>query len=442
MRTGLLGGVRWKLEENTLVLEPKNGYEGTFTKSDKVLKLFHSTMIITRVEHIKTKGILHCKGKVLETMFAGFNKLKTADLSAFETSKAKSMRYMFYNCDSLESINLSSFDTSNVRDMRNMFQLCGFIETLDLSNFNTHKVMNMGNMFNGCNSLKTVNLSSFDTSKVVGMKCMFNGCTSLEAIDLSNFNTRKVKDMWGMFEDCTSLEALDLTNFDTRNVKDMSSMFRCCEKLKTLNIANFNTRKTGNMGYMFRKCSVLKELNLSSFNTGNTFNMTGMFCDCNSLERIDFSQFDPICLKSYDFGLNECPSLKEIIIPEELEKHYKAIAPLYLATSIVFFYQNRSFVKLLTKIGKLTNSNFKEEKKLLFTVTADDINGIGEWKAQQESKVDSRLSAIFKIIQNIDIANGSTESKIKFLLKGLETSEALSDIKAYLNGVPLEDILA
>ena len=40
MRTGLLGGVRWKLEENTLVLEPKNGDEGTFSKSDKVLKLF------------------------------------------------------------------------------------------------------------------------------------------------------------------------------------------------------------------------------------------------------------------------------------------------------------------------------------------------------------------------------------------------------------------
>ncbi|UQS81851.1 BspA family leucine-rich repeat surface protein [Bombilactobacillus folatiphilus] len=71
---------------------------------------------------------------------------------------------MFSFCVKLKSLDLSDFDTSNVNIMISMFHYCSSLSNLNLSSFNTSKVTNMRYMFDGCSSLNSLDLSSFDTS--------------------------------------------------------------------------------------------------------------------------------------------------------------------------------------------------------------------------------------------------------------------------------------
>lgn len=355
---GLLGGVKYEIEGSTLIFAPKQGNEGTFNGAKLTFDLLSK---YPHIEHIKTKGILHCEGMVLDGMFSGYIYLKTADLSAFETSKATSAFAMFQNCPSLETVDLSSFNTSNIK--------------------------NMGDMFWGCKKLKSLDLSNFDTSNVTNMRCMFCKCISLKTVNLSHFNTGNVNNMNNMFYGCESLKTLDLSSFDTSNVTNMKSMFSGCFNLERLNFS----------------C-----LAISSY-----------FCT--------------------DFMLCGCDSLKEIAIPDDLEKRYNTLAPLNLCDSYRAFY-SVSFSNLLSKIEKLTRVDFTEEKKLLLVFTPCDRNDIAKWKAEHNAKVDKKLPDIVKIIgfNNIEW----TKSELDAFMQNLEKSGTISDIQAYLNGVPLEDILA
>lgn len=334
MEEGLLGGVKWEIENDTLTLEPQNGDEGTMGKEP----LDDLIDDVTRIKHVKTKGILHCKGEVLENMFYGFEELRTADLSAFETSKATSTCRMFANCDKLRTVNLSSFET--------------------------HNMWNMEYMFFNCINLKKVNLSNFDTHNVEYMNNMFFNCCSLKSLDLSNFDTSKLKDA------------------------------------------------------------------------------TNMFFSCNELEKIDFSGFNPVSIENYGFGLSDCSALKEIIIPERLEKQYSLLASLYSCDiDERLFCNSNLFAELLVNIEKLAGCDFTKEKELISMVmSSNDYNEIWHWKIYSPTTPDKRLLAIIKIVQhNTDKLD---KNNIKFITQILETSGTISDIQAYLNGVPLEDILA
>ena len=361
METGLLGGVKWEIEGNTLIFSPKQGNKGTFhgVKSDfDFLQKYHH-----RVEHIKTKGVLHYKGNILKNMFGEYTNLKTADLSAFETSKAISMNSMFQDCPSLEAVNLSSFNTENIKDMEDMFW----------------------------------------------------GCKKLKSLDLSNFDTTSVTDMQGMFCKCPSLKTLNLSSFDTSNVNNMDSMFHECESLKTLD--------------------------LSSFDTSNVINMRGMFSGCFNLEKINFSHLTINPSLCTDFTLCGCDSLKEVTIPDDLEKRYKTLAPLTLCGIYgPFLHNNNLFSNLLSRLENLTGLDFTEEKKLLSVFNPCDCNEIAEWKARHNTKVNKKLSEIIEIIglNNIEW----TRSEFDAFVQKLGMNGVMSDINAYLNGVPMEDILA
>ena len=54
-------------------------------------------------------------------MFGSCSKLKSLDLSRFNTSNAVSLYNLFYDCISLNKINISSFDTSKVTSMEGCF---------------------------------------------------------------------------------------------------------------------------------------------------------------------------------------------------------------------------------------------------------------------------------------------------------------------------------
>lgn len=329
MEEGLLGTVKWKLENGTLILEPQNGNEGTFGKEP----LDEFIDGVDQIKHIKTKGILHCEGEVLENMFNGFEELRTANLSAFETSKATSTCRMFANCDKLRTVNLSSFET--------------------------HNMWNMEYMFFNCINLKKVNLSNFDTHNV----------------EYTN----------DMFFNCCSLESLDLSNFDTSKLKDASNMFYSCGELK----------------------------------------------------RIDFSKFNPVSIESYSFGVSDCLKLKEIIVPEILEKQYSILAS---GVGDWVFCRCDSFIKLLTNIEKLTGCDLAEEKDIILATEFLDYSEIWNWKINNSVTPNEKMSAIIKIIQHN--TNKLDENNIQFIMQDLEVSGVISDIQAYLNGVPLEDILA
>ena len=237
---------------------------------------------------------------------------------------------MFYYCK-LKSLDLSNFDTSNVTNMRSMFRDCYKIKVLDLSNFDTSNVTNMGSMFRHCESLKELDLSHFDTSNVTIMGAMFYHCYHLIKLDLSNFDTSNVTSMWAMFHHCYSLIKLDLSNFDTSSVTTMGYMFCCCWSLIELDLSNFDTSSVTSMENMFEGCKSLKELDLSHFKmsqveASSMFNIpkrSSMFKDCQSLISLNLSGFDTVISSMFD----GCTSLSSLDL-SNLSKLY--LVPMFL----------------------------------------------------------------------------------------------------------------
>ena len=171
--------------------------------------------------------------------------------------------YMFFFCKKIKSIDLSSFDTKNVTNMYSMFYECCNLENINLSSINTKNVINMSYMFNHCHNLKSIDLSSFNTQKVKEMNFMFCDCHNLENINLSTFDTKIVNDMECMFGDCNNLKSIDLSNFNTEKVTDMSSMFRNCLKLERIDLSSLSNNFEGtSMFNIFGGCSSLKQIRL------------------------------------------------------------------------------------------------------------------------------------------------------------------------------------
>ena len=169
------------------------------------------------------------------------------------------MDYFTQPCrDKLKTIDLSNFDTSQVTSMYEAFYQCE-VESLNISNLDTSKVTNMSQMFNGCSNLKSLDLSNFDTSKVTNMDYMFSRCYNLTSLDVSNFDTSKVTNMGSMFLGNLVLTSLDVSNFDTSKVTNMDSMFYLDGRLIDLYM-NFDVRLNENFSYIFFACYLLKNV--------------------------------------------------------------------------------------------------------------------------------------------------------------------------------------
>ena len=68
--------------------------------------------------------------------------------------------------------------------MQQMFYGCQKLKSLDLSNFNTHCVTNICNMFNLCFTLTSLDISSFDTTNVTNMNWTFSNLNKLKTLSL------------------------------------------------------------------------------------------------------------------------------------------------------------------------------------------------------------------------------------------------------------------
>ena len=126
------------------------------------------------------------------------DKLKTLDLSEFDTSQVTSMYEAFYQCSNLTSIDLTNVNTSKVTNMEMMFYSCEKLESVDLSGFDTSNVTLFERMFYGCNNLTSLDISNFDTSKLIGLSDMFGGCNRLSDLYL-NFNISNITYSLGSF---------------------------------------------------------------------------------------------------------------------------------------------------------------------------------------------------------------------------------------------------
>ena len=207
--------------------EDKRNSNGTTTRtllSDEPITqiCFYDTKNNTRL--LSFDECHNIKLTTAANMFYGCNRLKAANLSGIDTSKAKDFHSMFEDCSGLKTLNLSGIDTSCATTMSYMFRKCTSLTSLDLYNFNTSNVTDMGNMFYSCTSLTSLNLSNFDTSNVKYMSVMFSECTSLTSLNLSNFDTSNVNYMNAMFNGCTSLTSLDIRNFSSINITNCTYM--------------------------------------------------------------------------------------------------------------------------------------------------------------------------------------------------------------------------
>jgi len=78
------------------------------------------------------------------------------------------------------------------------------LKSLDLSSFETNKVTDMEKMFASSSALVSLNLRNFDTSSVPIIMRMFNGCTNLKLLNLKSFTYESLNDGYidDMFNNC------------------------------------------------------------------------------------------------------------------------------------------------------------------------------------------------------------------------------------------------
>lgn len=309
-------------------------------------------------------------------------------------------------------------------DSSGLFQEYENLIGVDFSNFNTSKVKNIDFMLCGCSSIKYVNFSNFDTSQVTRMMGLFKGCLLLEKLDLSNFDTSNVSNMYAMFANCYSLTGLDLSSFDTTNVT--------------------------NMNCMFFGCRLLTDLDLSNFDMSNVTTMDEMFEDCFHLERINLLKFDFCNRPSMNGIVTNCDCLNDFIIADSLEEKIKMLLDFYALSSYIspFMPFNRSarrVCKLLDSAEKLTGLSFSDEKQKIYGVRETDFTDLANWKLRRYFNSHMIRNQLFDIVKIMDFHNnlrrlvdtdGSETEKM------LKENGTLSDVNAYLNGVPLEDIMA
>ena len=192
------------------------------------------TYISTQKNLQKVRGNSNCY-----SLFYSCSKINIIDISNFDTSQVTNMGNLFSGCSALTKIyGLNKIDTGNTYRLSYMFYNCSKLKSLDLSNFNTIKVKSMHGMFAICSSLKSLDLSNFNTCMVTDMGEMFDQCTNLKSLDIADINTSKVTNMYGMFQSCTSLISLDLSGWNTLNTTDMQYMFSGCNSLTSIKVGD------------------------------------------------------------------------------------------------------------------------------------------------------------------------------------------------------------
>lgn len=202
----------------------------------------------------------------MSEMFLGCRSLSSLDISGLDLSNVDDMQCMFDGCMNLSELRISNSRTAVLkpRGIESMFADCQKLKSLDLSNFDTSGVTDMSLLFYQCYSLESLDLSGWNTSEVTDIKWMFLGCNALQQIDLSGFDTRNVTNLSYAFSGCSNLRNLDLSQWNTSQVTDMSYAFQGCNKLERLDISGFSSDRLQNAEYMFGHTYKLSAVNMGN----------------------------------------------------------------------------------------------------------------------------------------------------------------------------------
>jgi surface protein len=120
------------------------------------------------------------------------------DVSGWQTGNSwLSMDAMFNDCRKVKTLDVSSWNTSGVTEFSQTFEACWALEKIiGLENWNTANAMSFDETFLNCSSLKELDLSSWNTHKAKygnkhlngdiskGFYITFSGVKSLEKLTL------------------------------------------------------------------------------------------------------------------------------------------------------------------------------------------------------------------------------------------------------------------
>ncbi len=136
----------------------------------------------------------------LRGSFSGNNFLETLDLSMFKTENVVDMAYMCEQNSRLKSVDITGFNTSNVKIAEFMFGVCpSLTEIKGLNSLTFENLTNAYSMFNGCSGLTVIDLSSFAPKNSFGCNGMFYNCSSLKKLNLSSLDFSKISSSGDMF---------------------------------------------------------------------------------------------------------------------------------------------------------------------------------------------------------------------------------------------------
>ena len=100
---------------------------------------------------------------------------------------------MFYNCNRLKTIDVSGFDSSKAETMWIMFAECSAVQELDLSSFDTGAVTNADTIFYDNISLKVIYVSDkFQLSGETAPNSLFYNCPLLTGEQGTRFDSSQV----------------------------------------------------------------------------------------------------------------------------------------------------------------------------------------------------------------------------------------------------------
>jgi len=119
-------------------------------------------------------------------------------------------------------LDLTDIDVSNLTSLHGVFAHLKKVRTIDITGWDTSNIVDMSYMFSGCNMLKEIiGIEDIDTHNVTTMEGMFYNSWSIERLDLNSWDVSNVENMYNMFRDCYHLRELNISDWDVRRLKIM-----------------------------------------------------------------------------------------------------------------------------------------------------------------------------------------------------------------------------
>ena len=242
---------------------------------------------INECQNLKKMSLKNWKIHNILPIFNYASNLEIIDVTGWDTSNVTNFSYLFAYCRNLYNIEgITTWDTGSALDMSNMFNDCRKIKSLDLSNFNTENVSSFYEMFLNCTSLETLNLDNWNLNNIIYNQYMFMNTNSLKTISAKNWKIGNIAPQSVFYSNGSAIETIDVTGWNLSNTTVLYNTFNYSISLKKIiGLNSWDTSNILDMNHLFYISSV-QELDLSSWDTSKVTNMNSMFDNSNNLKTI------------------------------------------------------------------------------------------------------------------------------------------------------------